>query len=227
MSITLSLAEADAQALMDRRILGLEEAKRCWMPQHSLSGFTFPTPPDVPYSRECLEAHRPTHILVFGFSVMPDGKPFSVVNLLEKFGVKQNGVCFSSIGLPIEGKYEWATRSARSGWWLIREAVYPDLLGKSCIDCEAFAGASGWEVPYVADVVYAAIFWQLVTGERLLRHYCTWCADVLPDGGRIRVGYNQPRDGLHIEAHDPEDQYESRGLMPIVPPDLPVLAPSH
>lgn len=216
------LSEAEARELVAGRVLGLEEAKRCWITPHAF-GVAFPAPPDIPYSRECLEAYRSTHVLVFGFPRMPDGKPFSVLNLRKRFGVKQNGICFSAIGLPTDEENEWTTRPPREGWWLIRKEVYPDLLRKSHRDCAAFAEASGWEVPYAADVVYTAIFWQIATGERLLQHHVTWCADRLQDGRFLRVGYNQPRGGFHVSAYPPDDRDDGdRGLMPIVPPDLDV-----
>lgn len=218
MRTTVSFSETETRAIMDGRILGAEEAKRCWSGLYS--GFSCSVP-DIPYSREVLEAHRSTHILVYGFPAMPDGDPFSVLNLRRRFGAKRNGVCFSELGLPTDEMAAWTVRPPRQGWWLIRKEVHPDLVGASHSECFEFAEASGWELPHAVDVIYASIFWQLATGERLLRHHVAWCADRLEDGKYLRVGYNQPGHGFHVFAyprHDRGDCY--RGFLPLVPPDL-------
>ena len=59
----------------------------------------------------------------------------------------------------------------------------------------------------------------VLTGKRILQHDCTWCADMVEEK-RIRVGYNQPRNGFHVAAYPPEAYYEYWGLLPIVPPEL-------
>lgn len=208
----------EARTILGGAVLGAEEARRVWQDAFSIRRY-IPEMPEIPYSADFLDAHRETHVLVFGFPVFPNGTPCTFANLRKRFGTKQNGVCFSAIGLSPNAEDAWAVRPLRPGWWLMGKVLAPESLGESYETCREIAREHGWEMPHVVDAVYAAILVQLMTGKRVLQHNCTWCADVVGEA-RLRLGYNQPRNGFHVAAYPPHERSEYWGFLPIVPPEL-------
>ena len=219
------LSETQAREIMGAHVLGTEEAGRAWRGNPWFNKKLGASPP-IPYSAELLAERRETHLLVLGLPRMTDGRPFTILNLRKRFGVRSDhGPCFSRIGLPSDGECAWTRRAVREGWFLISREILPESRRNSFAACRGILAERDLEMPFAVDAVYAAIFWELLlppsreaAQERMLRHTCTWCADEV-EGHFLRVGYNQRHDGFHFLAYPPDAAHYDHGALAIVPPD--------
>lgn len=133
----------------------------------------------IPYSQALLEQCQHTHILIPGF-------PLGVLDIFIK--VPESHFHFDSDPWWISEKFT-AERKMEKRWYLIRRNVLPGSAGKSYEDQTKMVVEHGEDIPMGCELIYAIVFYYLVTGIRLFGKIKAHCKDIYLDGVNFHVGF--------------------------------------
>lgn len=157
-----------------------------WMPE--FAGAV----PGVQFSKETLETHAATHILIF----TPQIPEITLNWLRKKFGVDpKHEPCMYDQDWYVQE--DFAKEEMLDGaWHLIRKEVREDTRARSPETIESVLGHERF--PTAVTVTFAFFAWWYKTGgEALWKHDFLWCSDRDHNGDRIYVGRYEDPDGIN------------------------------
>ena len=163
--------------------------------------------PPIPFTKEILQAHTETHVLIFTPQRYADGSPITLNSLRDLFGVDP------SVAEPCLYNQDWylkedfASNTSLDGQWhLIQKNVLEDIRAKRPEDIEKTL-PSGESFPTAVTCTFTFLaYWFHTKGETLWKHDFVWCSDRDHNGDRIYVGrYEDPtginKNGFNIHRH--------------------------
>ena len=177
----------EAKSIMGHNFIGPNELKACKQLPLQVNDV-----PVISYTVEALEAKKDDYLLILGVSIMVDGKPLTIRNLLNIYGKDPD------VSEPCFYNQDWYMKEdfidvqMLDGWFLIRKQVYEDsravmpdeLENKHCF-------------PLAVRCVYTFFSAWFCLNEKLWWHDFVWCCDRDHNGDRIYVGKYHDIDGVN------------------------------
>lgn len=163
--------------------------------------------PDIPYTKELLEASSKSHLLVLGIDRDTEGNPLTVVQFRKLLGTDpiRTEPCMYNQDWYLKEKFANET-TLENRWYLVSKevsdptrSVDPDQIIKSFPQYHKFPTA------ILATFVFFAYYF-LSDGKMLWKHDFIWCEDTDANGDRIYTGrYVDPkginRNGFNVHRH--------------------------
>ncbi len=194
----------EAKKIMGRNFIGPDELTAV---AFELGIFPIKDVPKVPYDAKMLKKVSKEYLLVLGVPKMENGRPLTLNNLREHFGLDpaQKEPCFYNQDWYIKEKFANAT-TLKPRWYLLRKQVLketrgvrPDILEGKLKRGEKFPTA-------ILTAFTFFVYYFLNNKAMLWKHDFIWCSDKDKNGDRIYTGrYSDPKkinkNGFNIHRH--------------------------
>ena len=163
--------------------------------------------PVVPYDAKTLKKVAKDYLLILGVAKMHDGKPLTLNNMREFFGVDpiMKEPCFYNQDWYLKEKFANIT-TLKMRWYLLRKhvpketrAIRPDILETKLKKDEKF--------PVAILTAFTFFAYYFLNNKTMLwKHDFIWCSDLDKNGDRIYTGrYSDPKkinkNGFNIHRH--------------------------
>jgi len=154
--------------------------------------------PEIPYTKELLEASSKTNLLVLGIDRDSEGNPLTVVQFRKRFGTDpvRTEPCMYNQDWYLKEKFANET-TLENKWYLVPKevsegtrAVDPDKIIKTLPEYRKFPAA------ILTTFVFFAYYF-LTEGEILWKHDFLWCKDADGNGDRIYTGRYVDSKGIN------------------------------
>jgi len=197
--MTQSLSLDEARSVLGKDILGPEEVAAAFGQLAATEGDV-----PVPYKRAELEAaRRAGEMLVLRVASAADGKPITVVHMIERFPEAFDQKLLRQAGYQL--KSDWGIEleplaqqdTCATGWALVRKAILDDTRNLAYDEQNAcltqYAASLGVPAQSVRrrtaiEATYDTILTFAARGERLLERTWDWTSSETEDRGYLNVG---------------------------------------
>ena len=158
--------------------------------------------PEIPFSREALDSHADTHILVF----TPKISWITLNGLRDEFGIDPGVQEPCMYNQDWYAKEDFAHTPLDGKWHLIRKNVLEETRAKRPEEIEGKL-SQGERFPTAITYAFTFFAWWFVSGgEKLWKNDFVWCSDRDHNDDRIYVGrYEDPtginKNGFNIHRY--------------------------
>ena len=168
-----SASQERAQEIMGKNFFGIEEAVTHFEVKPSKQQISALA--EVPFTKEVLESHKDTHILVAVF-------PMSILDIKKM----DNKLFYPITGAWFESR-KFAKSKGTTSWQLVRKTPVEDSMSKTWKEQQVLLSKDD-ETPSARVMVYTIIGHYMNTGETLFRSVCVRTSSVGFNDVRVYVG---------------------------------------
>lgn len=194
----------EAKKIMGKNFIGPDELTSV---ASALGIMPIMNAPVVPYDAKTLKKISKDYLLILGVAKMHDGKPLTLNNMHNFFGLDPaiSEPCFYNQDWYLKEKFA-NTTTLKMRWYLLRthvaketRAIRPDILETKLKKGEKF--------PTAILTAFTFFAYYFLNNKALLwKHDFIWCSDKDKNGDRIYTGrYSDPKkinkNGFNIHRH--------------------------